>query len=144
MVFKNNAAVVGPILYASDLEVCTWFNVNSPFFNSKPQDGWVFMESRDNYILRGKLKLLKPDFNFQTIVKNFSLSDSQESVVVSRNTFMHSSDLIFFSHHLQSATPGENITVAVVASDEYDHETTAFLEIKVHLGSWDSVNINAG
>lgn len=82
MVFKDNEANIGPIIYASDLEVCTWFSLNSPFFNDNPQDGWIFMETGNNYILRGKLRLLKPGYYFQTIVKIFSLAESQKSVMV--------------------------------------------------------------
>lgn len=82
MLFKDNEADVGPIIYASDLEVCTWFSFKSPFFNANPRDGWIFMETGNNYILRRKMRLLKPDYYFQTIVKNFSLAESQKSVVV--------------------------------------------------------------
>ena len=35
-------------------------------------------------------------------------------------------------HCSQIAFPGESVTIDVIATDEYDHETTAFLEIKVH------------
>ena len=82
MVFEGNQAAVGPIIYASNLEVCTWFKVNSPFFNTRPQDGWIFIETRDNYLLRGDMKFLKPDQEFQTIIKNLSLAENQESIVV--------------------------------------------------------------
>ena len=34
-------------------------------------------------------------------------------------------------HYSQTASPGESLTINVIATDEYDHETTAFLEIKV-------------
>lgn len=85
MVFEGNQAAVGPIIYASNLEVCTWFKVNSPFFNARPQDGWIFMERRDNYILRGNTRLLKPDLEFQTIIKNLSLAENQASTVVCAN-----------------------------------------------------------
>ena len=33
-------------------------------------------------------------------------------------------------HYSQTATPGEFLTINVIAKDEYNHETTAFLEIK--------------
>ena len=82
MVFEDNQAAVGPIIYASNLEVCTWFKVNSPFFNARPQDGWIFMERRDNYILRKNVKLLNLDEEFQTIIKNISLAKNQETTVV--------------------------------------------------------------
>lgn len=82
MVFEDNEAAVGPIIYATNLEVCTWFNVNSPFFNSKPEDGWTFMDRRDNYLLRGNGTVLKPDHYFQTDVKRLSLAENQETVVV--------------------------------------------------------------
>ena len=85
MVFEGNQAAVGPIIYASNLEVCIWFKVNSPFFNPRPQDGWIFMERRDNYLLRGNMRLLEPDLEFQTIVKNLSLAENQESIVVCAN-----------------------------------------------------------
>ena len=35
-------------------------------------------------------------------------------------------------HYSQTATPGEFLTINVIAKDEYNHETTAFLEIKVY------------
>ena len=82
MVFENNQANVGPIIYASNLRVCTWFNVSSPFFNSVPQDVWSFIESRDNYLLRGNAKVLKKDHYFQTSVSKFSLAQNQEKFVV--------------------------------------------------------------
>lgn len=135
MVFKDNEANVGPIIYASDLEVCTWFSLNSPFFNDNPQDGWIFMETGNNYILRGNMRVLKPGYYFQTIVKNFSLAESQKSVVVCGLKNASECYYRYFpSICSQSASPGENIIVNVVASDDYDHETTAFLEIKVWLG----------
>ena len=82
MVFEGNQAAVGSIIYASNLEVCTWFKVNSPFFNARPQDGWIFMERRDNYLLRNNMKLLNRDEEFQTIIKNLSLAENQDSTVV--------------------------------------------------------------
>lgn len=82
MLFVNNQATVGPIVYTSNLQVCTWFTVNSPFFNNKPQDGWTFMMFQDNYLVRRKERISKPDNNFQTIVKSFTLADNQESVMV--------------------------------------------------------------
>ena len=82
MVFDNNQANVGPIIYASNLKVCTWFNVSSPFFNSVLQNTWTFMDTRDNYLVRGDARVLKRDLYFQTIVNNFSLVENQERFVV--------------------------------------------------------------
>ena len=133
MVFEDNQAAVGPIIYASNLEVCTWFKVNSPFFNPRPQDGWVFMERRDNYLLRGNTRLLKPDLEFQTIVKNLSLAENQESVVVCANHHNNRSpNCVTLIYYSQMASPGESMTINIIATDEYNHETTAFLEIKVY------------
>ena len=93
MIFENNQAEVGPIVYATNLQVCAWFNVSSPFFNSKPQDGWIFMTIKDNYLLRGGMKLSNPESNFQTVVKNFSLAESQPSSLVCSNSFVWYSDI---------------------------------------------------
>ena len=133
MVFEGNQAAVGPIIYASNFEVCAWFKVNSPFFNRRPQDGWIFMERRDNYLLRGNTRLLKPDLEFQTIVKNFSLAEDQESIVVCANLHdnKYPNNGVTPLYYSQTATPGEFLTINVIATDEYNHETTAFLEIKV-------------
>ena len=37
------------------------------------------------------------------------------------------------THYSQTASPGESVTINIIATDEYNHETTAFMEIKVTL-----------
>ena len=134
MVFEDNQAAVGPIIYASNLEVCTWFKVNSPFFNARPQDGWIFMKRKDNYLLRSNMKLLNQDEEFQTIIKNLSLAENQDSTVVCAVIAIRSMFVApIHKFDSQTASPGESVTINIIATDEYDHQTTAFMEIKVTL-----------
>ena len=72
MIFENNEAEVGPIIYASNFDACTWFSMSTPFFNSNLQEAWAFMDLRDNYLLRGDTNVLMRDYYFQTSVQNLS------------------------------------------------------------------------
>lgn len=44
MVFENNSAVAGPVIYASDLDICEWYSRTSPFFSDNNTVVWSFME----------------------------------------------------------------------------------------------------
>ena len=59
MLFENNRAVSGPVIYASDLDICEWYNVTSPFFSDENANVWSFMELRYiNLIMIGIISLL--------------------------------------------------------------------------------------
>ena len=73
MLFEDNEAEVGPVMYASSFIACTWFSETSPFFNPNLQEGWTFMDIGDNYLLRGNGRSLRPDYYFQTSVQELSL-----------------------------------------------------------------------
>ncbi len=80
MLFEGNEAEVGPIMYASSFTACTWFSETSPFFNADLQEGWTFMDIEDNYLLRGNRRSLRPDYYFQTSVRDILFVDPPENV----------------------------------------------------------------
>ena len=80
MTFKGNQASTGPVIYASDVDVCEWFDERSPFFEDI-QESWTFIDMRDNYIVRGDSKLELPDYYIQTIAHNILLAEN--AIIVS-------------------------------------------------------------
>ena len=81
MLFADNDAKIGPIVFASNFNACTWFDASSPFFNSDLRKGWSFMDIRDNYLLRNGVRV-KSDYFFQTSVQRLSLSSPQDSMIM--------------------------------------------------------------
>ena len=76
MTFKGNRAATGPVIYASDVDVCEWFDASSPFFE-EIQESWTFMDLRDNYILRGSDELDVPDYYIQTVAHTIRLAENE-------------------------------------------------------------------
>ena len=82
MLFEDNEAEVGPVMYASSFTACTWFSETSPFFTSNLQDTWSFMNIEDNYLLRGDRRSLRPDYYFQTSVQSILFVDPPDNISV--------------------------------------------------------------
>ena len=104
--------------------MCEWYDVHSPFFEDI-QESWTFLEMSDNYILRGTSQLDLPDYYIQTVAHSLWLSED-EKIVSPCSDLCYSLVITFV---VQSAAPGDNIAVNVVALDEFRHNTTAFLEL---------------
>ena len=79
LTFKGNSAAIGPVIYASDVDVCEWFDVRSPFFEHI-QEGWTFMDMRENYILRGTKQLDLYDYYIQTVAHSIWLAEDERVV----------------------------------------------------------------
>ena len=79
MTFEGNRAAIGPVIYASDVDVCEWYDVRSPFFE-RIQESWTFMEMRDNYVLRGTRQLDFPDYYIQTVAHSIWLAEDERIV----------------------------------------------------------------
>ena len=82
LTFRGNSAAIGPVIYASDIDVCEWFDVHSPFFEDI-QEIWNFLDMKENYILRGTKKLDLPDYYIQTVAHSIWLA--QDKRVVSQD-----------------------------------------------------------
>lgn len=89
MLFEDNEAEVGPVMYASSFSACTWFSETSPFFNPNLQEGWTFMDIEKNYLLRGERRSFRPEYYFQTSVQGILFVDPPDNVSVVCMLFMH-------------------------------------------------------
>lgn len=79
LTFKGNSAAIGPVIYASDVDICEWFDVRSPFFEDI-QKSWTFLDMRDNYILRGTKQLDLSDYYIQTVAHSILLAEDERIV----------------------------------------------------------------
>lgn len=79
LTFIGNRAAIGPVIYASDVDVCEWFAVSSPFFEDI-QESWTFLEMKDNYILREESQLDIPGYYIQTVAHSLWYSNDQRIV----------------------------------------------------------------
>lgn len=82
MLFEDNEAEVGPVMYASSFNACTWFSETSPFFNSNLQEGWTFMDFEKNYLLRGDRRSFRTEYYFQTYVQGILFVDPPHNLSV--------------------------------------------------------------
>ena len=72
LIFTGNRATIGPDIYASDVDVCEWYDARSPFFEDI-QESWTFLEMSNNYLLRGTIQLDLPDYYIQTVAHSILL-----------------------------------------------------------------------
>ena len=79
LTFEGNRAASGPVIYASDVDVCEWFDESSPFFE-EIQDSWTFLNMRNNYIVRGSGQLDRSDYYIQTIAHSIWLAKEEQIV----------------------------------------------------------------
>ena len=49
MVFENNSAAVGPVVYSSNMFECSWYSLEEPFFSNDFNLYWSFMRIRFGY-----------------------------------------------------------------------------------------------
>lgn len=76
LTFRGNSAALGPVIYASDIDICQWSDVHSPFFEDI-QESWTFLDMKDNYILRGTKQLDLPDYYIQTVAHSIWLAEDE-------------------------------------------------------------------
>ena len=87
LVFRGNRAAIGPVIYASDVDVCEWYDARSPFFEDI-QESWTFMEMSNNYLLRGTSELDLPDYYIQTVAHSIWLPEDKGIVGVNASMFV--------------------------------------------------------
>ena len=49
MLFEGNKALLGPVVYTSDLDPCQWYNEKQPYFSLNSSTIWAFMEMRSEF-----------------------------------------------------------------------------------------------
>ena len=79
MTFRGNSAAIGPVIYASDIDVCQWYDVHSPYFEDI-QESWTFLDMKDNYILCGTKQLDLSDYYIQTVAHSIWLAEDEKVV----------------------------------------------------------------
>lgn len=99
LVFRGNRAAIGPVIYASDVDVCEWYDARSPFFEDI-QESWTFMEMSNNYLLRGTSELDLPDYYIQTVAHSIWLPEDKgivSAVLQLMQHFLPASGIILLS-----------------------------------------------
>lgn len=106
MLFEGNKAILGPVVYTSDLDPCQWYNETQPFFSLDRSNIWPFMEMRDNYVIRIN-ESVSPDDYVQTDIHFLEIPNATNV----------------------TAPPGTLVSLDVTALDQLNRPTSAFLEL---------------
>jgi predicted outer membrane repeat protein len=156
--FEGNRAAVGPNLFITSLNECSWFNYSTGEYGR-----WNFVSWGDNYVIRGDKNNSDSSMYLQTQIHSLLLGNSSNGNSSNGNSSNGNSSNGNSSNGNSSngnssngnssngnsingnssndtecpeeddsdvsAYPGQNITVNVMALDQFNHSTTGFLRI---------------
>ena len=121
--FSRNAAIIGPVVYANELDLCSWIQLSEPFFNRSGVWRWPFVHTTDDNLNLGhsEEQTTNSSFYIQTPPVNLKIESSQIS-----------------------ASPGQPLQITARTFDELGNPTSSVIRLNDLMLTGDSgANVRA-
>ena len=106
--FSRNAAIIGPVIFSNELDLCSWIQLTEPFFNRSGVGRWPFVHTTDDNINLGH-----PDS--QTLNSSFYIQTPPVNLIIENPQI--------------SASPGQLLRIAAKTFDELGNPTSSVIRL---------------